>query len=85
MLPAAPDAAPGPGAEGTVDTLGLEVMARESPQVAERLQRQLKRYIIPRLGQPADVAELVTFLASPLASWISGQTYPVNGGYSVTM
>ncbi len=70
---------------GTVDTVGLEDMAKDSPQFAERLQRQLKRYIVPRFGQPDDVAGLVTFLASPLASWISGQTYPVNGGYSVTM
>lgn len=69
----------------TVDTIGLEELARTSPQMADRLQRQLKRYIIPRFGQPSDVAGLVTFLASPLASWISGQTYPVNGGYSVNM
>jgi 3-oxoacyl-[acyl-carrier protein] reductase len=31
------------------------------------------------------VAGLVTFLAGPHASWISGQTYPVNGGYSVNL
>jgi 3-oxoacyl-[acyl-carrier protein] reductase len=70
---------------GTVDTVGLEEAAKSSPQLADRLQRQLKRYMVPRFGQPADVAGLVTFLASPLASWISGQTYPVNGGYSVSM
>ncbi|HEY3883184.1 MAG TPA: SDR family NAD(P)-dependent oxidoreductase [Trebonia sp.] len=70
---------------GTVDTVGLEDAARTNPQLADRLQRQLKRYMVPRFGQPDDVAGLVTFLASPLASWISGQTYPVNGGYSVTM
>lgn len=70
---------------GTVDTIGLEAMARESDEVADRVRRQLKRYIIPRLGQPDDVAGLITFLAGPAASWITGQTYPVNGGYSVTM
>jgi 3-oxoacyl-[acyl-carrier protein] reductase len=70
---------------GTVDTIGLADAASTNPQLADRLQRQLKRYMVPRLGQPADVAALVTFLASPLASWISGQTYPVNGGYSVTL
>lgn len=70
---------------GTVDTIGLEAMARESDAVADRVRRQLKRYIIPRLGQPEDVAGLITFLAGPAASWITGQTYPVNGGYSVTM
>jgi 3-oxoacyl-[acyl-carrier protein] reductase len=70
---------------GTVDTLGLIDAASADPQLAGRLQRQLKRYMIPRLGRPGDVAALVTFLASPHASWISGQTYPVNGGYSVTL
>jgi NAD(P)-dependent dehydrogenase (short-subunit alcohol dehydrogenase family) len=69
----------------TVDTVGLEEAARTSPAMADRLQRQLKRYIIPRFGQPDDVAGLVTFLASSHASWISGQTYPVNGVYSVSM
>jgi 3-oxoacyl-[acyl-carrier protein] reductase len=27
---------------------------------------------------------MVTFLASDAASWITGQTYPVNGGFSVS-
>ncbi len=35
-----------------------------------------------RRGEPEDVASMVTYLASPLASWITGQTYPVNGGYA---
>jgi 3-oxoacyl-[acyl-carrier protein] reductase len=33
-----------------------------------------------RLGQPSDVANLVQFLASPLASYITGQEIHVNGG-----
>jgi 3-oxoacyl-[acyl-carrier protein] reductase len=68
---------------GTIDTIGLEEMASNSVEVADRLRKQLGRYIVRRLGQPEDVAGLVTFLASPLASWITGQTYPVNGGYTV--
>jgi 3-oxoacyl-[acyl-carrier protein] reductase len=30
------------------------------------------------------VAAMALFLCSDASSWISGQTYPVNGGYSVT-
>lgn len=33
-----------------------------------------------RLGQPEDIAGAVAFLASPLASYITGQTIHVNGG-----
>jgi 3-oxoacyl-[acyl-carrier protein] reductase len=33
-----------------------------------------------RLGTPQDVANAVIFLASPAASWVTGQTLLVNGG-----
>jgi len=35
---------------------------------------------LERLGQPADVANLVTFLASDLAGYITGQVFIVDGG-----
>jgi NAD(P)-dependent dehydrogenase (short-subunit alcohol dehydrogenase family) len=36
-----------------------------------------------RLGQPQDIANLATFLASDLASWITAETYVIDGGASV--
>ncbi len=34
-----------------------------------------------RIGQPEDVAALVAFLASGEASWITGETHHISGGY----
>ncbi len=49
---------------------------------SERTKSQLSRYVIRRFGKPDDVAHMALFLCSDAASWITGQTYPVNGGYS---
>lgn len=46
------------------------------------LKRVLKAYRIKRLGQPDDAANMILFLSSDASSWITGQTIPVNGGYS---
>jgi 3-oxoacyl-[acyl-carrier protein] reductase len=51
----------------------------------ERVQKQLSKYIIRRFGRPEDIAAMVTYLVSAEASWVTGQTYPVNGGYSVAI
>lgn len=44
----------------------------------------MKHYTIRRPGDPSDPAGLIAYLVSPMASWITGQTFPVNGGFSVT-
>lgn len=53
-------------------------------QDEEMLKAQLKRYIIRRFGEPDDAANMIIFLASDAAGWITAQTIPVNGGYSVS-
>jgi NAD(P)-dependent dehydrogenase (short-subunit alcohol dehydrogenase family) len=46
----------------------------------ERLAQQLP---LQRLGDPQDIANLATFLASDMASWITGETYVIDGGAGV--
>jgi NAD(P)-dependent dehydrogenase (short-subunit alcohol dehydrogenase family) len=48
----------------------------------EQIKAQLSRYVIRRYGKPDEVAALTLFLCSDVAGWITGQTYPLNGGYS---
>jgi 2-hydroxycyclohexanecarboxyl-CoA dehydrogenase len=42
-----------------------------------------KAYPLRRVGTPADIAPAVLFLASDVASFVTGQTLSVSGGYSM--
>lgn len=52
---------------------------------AERMKKALSHYVVRRVGEPEDVAAVVLLLASPASSWVTGQTYAVNGGYSFSL
>jgi NAD(P)-dependent dehydrogenase (short-subunit alcohol dehydrogenase family) len=41
------------------------------------------RLPLERLGDPQDIANLAVFLASDMASWITGETYVIDGGAGV--
>jgi 3-oxoacyl-[acyl-carrier protein] reductase len=64
-----------PGLVRSKMTAPLEAM----PQFA---QPTLDRTPMKRWGEPEDIAGPVLFLASPAARFVTGQTLPVDGGYS---
>jgi NAD(P)-dependent dehydrogenase (short-subunit alcohol dehydrogenase family) len=66
---------------GTIETPTTARPPAATPEEEEARRRRMSGYVIRRRGTPEDVTGLVTFLASPLASWITGQTYAINGGY----
>ena len=50
-------------------------------QLAEDWIKEIENNIpLGRLGEPADVAKVVTFLCSDLADYITGQVINVDGG-----
>ena len=55
-------------------------MTKVTTDNPKRLQASLARIPAGRLGMPADMAGAALFLASPLSSYIYGQTLPVDGG-----
>ncbi|MEU9186991.1 SDR family NAD(P)-dependent oxidoreductase [Streptomyces sp. NPDC048484] len=50
----------------------------------EILERAAAHYPLGRVGEPADIASAVAFLASADAAWITGVTLPVDGGLLVS-
>jgi 3-oxoacyl-[acyl-carrier protein] reductase len=72
----------------TVNCISLGTM--QTPATAdgvtgEALERLVRPYVVRRRGRPEEVANLVAYLASPMAEWITGQTYALNGGYTFSL
>jgi 3-oxoacyl-[acyl-carrier protein] reductase len=82
------------GLIGAVRALSLECAPRgvtvnavapgliDSPAIAAAVSPEAVKQMVParRLGRPEEVAELVAFLCSDRAGYITGQTVSINGG-----
>jgi NAD(P)-dependent dehydrogenase (short-subunit alcohol dehydrogenase family) len=78
----AADLAPGVRVNAIAPGLVKTDMARALWEPAEELIA--KRMPLRRLGEPADIAGAALFLASELASWITGHVLVVDGGGMVS-
>ena len=67
---------------GSVITPGGDEVRKVFTDALNVPAEQLSKVPLGRFGQPRDIAEMVAFLASDRAEWITGQNYFVNGGAS---
>lgn len=66
----------------TINCVAPGFIESNMTEVLTEAQKEIIMQRIPSkfLGKPEDVANIVAFLASPLSSYITGQTIHVNGG-----
>src|SRR6185369_15319338 len=67
-------------APGTIRTDAVKQMQYE-PGGAEYLAEVERMHPMGRIGEPAEVASVIVFLASEDASFVTGAVLPVDGGY----
>jgi 3-oxoacyl-[acyl-carrier protein] reductase len=67
----------------TVNAIAPGVVLTEMGQTIPDEARAAMLANIPlgRFGEPREIAETILFLASPMASYLTGQTLHVNGGW----
>ena len=71
------------GTTANTVSLGLVETLHDKEWVDANREKLIKLYPVGRLGMPADVAPMVTLLASPHSGWITGQVLSISGGFSM--
>jgi 2-hydroxycyclohexanecarboxyl-CoA dehydrogenase len=68
---------------GPTDTPLLAGIAQAAPDAERTIAAMTRAVPMRRLGQPAEIADAVAFLASDRAGFITGQTLSVSGGLTM--
>ena len=69
----------------TCNSLSLATQGRPGLEEDDQLRLlAIASYVVPRFGRSSDVAAAIKWLTSDDASWVTGQTIPVNGGYATS-
>jgi len=69
---------------GVIVTALHRTSGMEEEAYANFLEHSQTTHPLGRVGQPEEVAELILFLASPRAGWITGVSYSIDGGRAQT-
>jgi NAD(P)-dependent dehydrogenase (short-subunit alcohol dehydrogenase family) len=70
---------------GTIDTPMLRDALAQSPEPDAVMQECIDMHPAGRIGTPQEVAELIYFLCSDKAGFITGQAIRVDGGLGITI
>lgn len=70
---------------GTIDTPMLRDAINLSPDPDAVMQECIDMHPVHRIGKPEEVAELIYFLCSDKASFITGQAFRIDGGLGITI
>ena len=92
LIATAKKSAPKAGDDGGTDRMMAEIdaasgeaMATQSAEMAhkERIAKAIASVPAGRVGEPEDIAHAVSFLASPGASYVTGEHLLVAGGRTI--